>query len=76
MAPETVNPVPATLAALTVTAEAPVELRVSVWLAAVFTLTLPNDRVDELTASEIEAASNCTPADAEMPVALADTVTA
>lgn len=39
-------------------------------------MTLPNDKLDELTASEIEAAFNCTPADAEMPVALADTVTA
>lgn len=76
VAPETVNPVPATLAALTVTAEVPVEDRVNVWVVAVFTLTLPNDRLDELTASEIEAASNCTPADAEMPVALAETVTA
>lgn len=76
LAPETVNPVPATLAALTVTAEVPVEVRVSVWLAAVFTFTLPNDRLEELTLSEIDAASNCTPADAEMPVAFADTVTA
>jgi hypothetical protein len=42
----------------------------------VFTLTLPNDRLDELTPSEIEAASNCTPANAENPVALAETVTA
>lgn len=76
LAPETVNPVPATLAALTVTAAVPVEVRVSVWLAAVFTFTLPNDRLEELTLSEIDAASNCTPADAEMPVAFADTVTA
>jgi hypothetical protein len=71
-----VNPVPATLAALTVTAEVPVEERVTVWLDAAFTLTLPNDRLDELTPSEIEAASNCTPADVETPVALAETVTA
>lgn len=76
LAPETVNPVPATLAALTVTAEVPVEVRVSVWLAGVFTFTLPNDRLEELTPREIDAASNCTPADAEMPVELADTVTA
>jgi hypothetical protein len=71
-----VNPVPATLAALTVTAEVPVEVRVSVWLAAVFKFTLPNVRLDELTASEIEAASNCTLVDADTPVELAETVTA
>ncbi len=70
------NPVPATLAALTVTAEVPVEVRVSVWLVGVFTLTLPNDKLDELTASEIEAAFNCTLVDADTPVELAATVTA
>ncbi len=51
-------------------------MSVNVWLVGVFTLTLPNDRLDELTPSEIEAASNCTPADAETPVELAETVTA
>jgi hypothetical protein len=56
--PETVNPVPATLAAVTVTAEVPVDERVRVSVEAVFTLTLPNDRLEELTPSEIEAASN------------------
>lgn len=76
VAPETVNPVPATVAALTVTAEVPVEDKVSVCVVAVFTLTLPNDRLDELTPSEIAAASNCTLVDAEMPVALAEIVTA
>ena len=39
-------------------------------------MTLPNDRLDELTPSVIEAASNCTPAKAKKPVALAETVTA
>jgi hypothetical protein len=76
LTPETVNPVPATLAALTVTADVPVEDRVSVWLAAEFTLAFPNDRLDELTPSPIEAAPNCTPADMEIPVELAETVTA
>lgn len=76
VAPETVNPVPATLAALTVTADVPVEVKVSVCVVAVFTFTLPNDTLDELTLSDIEAASNCTPADAEVPVELAETVTA
>lgn len=64
------------MAALTVTAEVPVDDRVKVCVEGVLTLTLPNDRLEELTLSEIEAACNCTPADAEMPVALADTVTA
>jgi hypothetical protein len=74
--PETVKPLPATVAALTVTAEVPVEDRVRVCVEAVFTLTLPNDRLDELTLSDIAAASNCTPAVWETPAALADTVTA
>lgn len=64
------------MAALTVTAEVPVDVKVRVCVEAVFTFTLPNDRLDALTASEIEAASNCTPAEAETPVALAETVTA
>jgi hypothetical protein len=71
-----VNPVPATLAALTVTAEVPVDDSVTVWLVAVFTFTLPNDRLAELTPSPIEAASSCTPADMAIPVELAETVTA
>ena len=49
MAPEIVKPVPATVAALTVTAAVPVEDRVSVCVVAVFTLTLPKARLDELT---------------------------
>jgi hypothetical protein len=51
VAPETVKPVPATVAALTVTAAVPVEDRVSVCVVAVFTFTLPKDRLDELTLS-------------------------
>ena len=51
MAPETVKPVPATVAALTVTAAVPVEDRVSVCVVAVFTFTLPKDKLDELTLS-------------------------
>jgi hypothetical protein len=39
------------VAALTVTAAVPVEDRVSVSVAAVFTFTLPKDRLDELTLS-------------------------
>ena len=49
VAPETVKPVPATVAALTVTAAVPVEDRVNVCVAAVFTFTLPKDKLDEPT---------------------------
>jgi hypothetical protein len=46
------------VAALTVTAAVPVEDRVSVSVAAVFTFTLPKDRLDELTLSVGTAALN------------------
>ena len=49
MAPETVKPVPATVAALTVTAAVPVEDRVSVCVVAVFAFTLPKARLEALT---------------------------
>jgi hypothetical protein len=45
------NPLPASVSALTVTAAVPVEDRVNVCVVAVFTLTLPKDRLDELTLS-------------------------
>ncbi len=51
MAPETVKPLPLTAAALTVTAAVPVEDRVRVCVVAVFTFTLPKDKLDELTLS-------------------------
>ena len=59
MAPETVKPVPATVAALTVTAAVPVEDRVSICVVAAFTFTLPKDRLDELTLSVGTAAPSC-----------------
>ena len=46
--PETVKPVPATVPALTVTAEVPVEDNVSVCVVGVFTLTLPNPMLPAL----------------------------
>jgi len=49
LAPETVKPVPATVAALTVTAAVPVEDRVSVCVVAVFAFTLPKARLEALT---------------------------
>jgi hypothetical protein len=45
LAPETVNPLPAAVAALTVTDAVPVEDRVTDWVVVVFTLTLPNDKL-------------------------------
>ncbi len=47
--PEIVKPVPATVAALTVTADVPVEDRITVCVVAVLRLTLPNDMLDKLT---------------------------
>ena len=59
MAPETVKPVPVRVAALTVTAAVPVEDRVRDWVVAVFTFTLPKDKLDELTLSVgVEAPSD------------------
>jgi len=46
-----VNPLPLTAAALTVTAAVPAEDRVNVCVVAVFTFTLPKDKLDELTLS-------------------------
>jgi len=51
LAPETVKPVPATVAAVTVTAAVPDEVKVSDFVVAVFTFTLPKDKLDELTLS-------------------------
>ncbi len=59
MAPETVKPLPLTAAALTVTAAVPVEDRVRVCVVAVFTFTLPKDKLDELTLSVGTEAPNC-----------------
>ncbi len=59
VAPETVKPLPLTAAALTVTAAVPVEDRVRVCVVAVFTFTLPKDKLDELTLSVGTEAPNC-----------------
>ncbi len=59
--PETVKPVPATVAALTVTAEVPVEDRVMVCEVAVLTLSLPKDRLEELKLSVGTDAPSCRP---------------
>jgi hypothetical protein len=51
VAPETVKPGPATVAALMVTATVPVEDSVTVCVVAVFTFTLPNPMLPALTLS-------------------------
>ena len=51
VAPETVKPGPATVAALTVTATVPVEDRVTVCVVAVFTFTVPKPMLPALTLS-------------------------
>jgi hypothetical protein len=71
-----VKPLPATVAAVTVTAEVPPEDKVSVCVVAVFTLTLPNERLDELTLSAIAAAPSCRPKVSVTPFADAVKVTA
>ncbi len=58
MHPETVKPVPATVTALTVTAAVPDEVKVSDFVVAVFTFTLPKHKLDELTLSVGTAAPN------------------
>lgn len=70
------NPLPATVAALTVTADAPVDVRVIVCVAAVFTFTLPKARLAVLTPNVIVDAPNCRPNVLVMPPVLADNVTA
>jgi hypothetical protein len=49
VAPETVKPDPATVAALMVTATVPVEDRVTICVVAVFTFTVPNPMLPALT---------------------------
>jgi hypothetical protein len=71
-----VKPVPATEAALIVTPEVPPDDRTKVSVAAVFTFTLPNDKLSELTFSAIAATPNCTPKVSVTPFAEADKVTA
>jgi len=57
--PETLKPVPVTVAALTVRAAVPEEVRVTVCAVGVLTATLPKLRLDELTVSVGTAAFSC-----------------
>jgi hypothetical protein len=59
LAPETVKPDPATVAALMVTATVPVENSVTVSDVAVFTFTLPNPMLPALTLSVGMPAPSC-----------------
>jgi hypothetical protein len=59
VAPETVNPVPAMAAALTVTAEPPVDERVTVCVVGVFTFTAPKPMLAALTLSVGTDAPSC-----------------
>jgi hypothetical protein len=75
VAPETVNPAPFTVAALIVTAADPVELNVTVCVAAVFTDTLPNARLVTLRPRVGFDAPSCSAKVCEMLPALAVRVT-
>jgi hypothetical protein len=59
VAPETVNPAPATAAALTVTAAPPVDERVTVCVVGVFTFTAPKPMLAALTLSVGTDAPSC-----------------
>ncbi len=59
LAPDTVKPVPVTVAALTVTAVVPVEVRVTVCVAGEFRVTLPKAMVVALTLRVGVNAPNC-----------------
>jgi hypothetical protein len=49
VAPETVKPVPVNAAELTVTGAVPLEVKVTGWVEAVFTVTSPNVRLAALS---------------------------
>jgi len=69
------KPVPETVAALTVTAAVPVDVRVIVWVVAEFTITLPNAMLVALMLSVGTAAFNCSENPIEVPPVAAVIVT-
>lgn len=75
VAPVTLNPIPATVAALIVTAAAPVEVIVNDCVAGVFTFTFPNVILVALTCIVMTDAPSCRLVALEMPPALAVSVT-
>ena len=76
--PATLNPAPVTFAELTVRAAVPIELRMTVWVDAVFSITLPKEMADAFTLSTGPArltAPSCSEDDFETPSAVAVSVT-
>ena len=59
VAPETEKPAPVTVPAFTVTATVPEDVKVTDFVTAVFSATLPNDKAVELTLSVGVAAFSC-----------------
>ena len=59
--PESAKPVPAMAAELTVTGSVPEDVSVTVCVAVVFKVTLPNAMLEELTLSIAEPAFICNP---------------
>ena len=74
VAPETEKPAPVTEPAFTVTATVPEDVKVTDFVTAVFSATLPNDRAVALTFSVGVAAFNCRANPLEAPPALAEIV--
>ena len=75
VAPETVNPVPVSVAEFTVTEAVPVEVRVTDCVAGVFNVTLPKVMLAASTLSVGTAAINCRAKFADTPAAVAVSVT-
>jgi hypothetical protein len=75
VAPETVKPIPATLAAAIVTGEVPVEESVSVCVVGVFTFTLPKPMLPALTPRVALPLPNSSAKICDTPLALAVRVT-
>lgn len=73
--PETANPLPATVVALTVTASIPVDESVSDCAAAVPTATFPKERFDALMLNPGVIAFSCRENDCDVPFAFADNIT-
>lgn len=75
LTPETLKPVPATVAAVTVTEDVPPDDRTNVCVDGVPTFSEPNDKLTELTLRAMAAAPSCTPKVSVTPFAEADKVT-
>jgi hypothetical protein len=75
VAPNNVNPVPVSVAALTVTGSVPVDVKVTDCVAAVFTATSWKTKLLVLTLRMIGAALNCRGTLMELPPELAVRVT-